>query len=97
MPIDQCDIAEGTKLDLPNRTALATVRVGDLLNIEFRPGPPPLLVAMAKTGSGAGSINSPSARQIMECIRRGNCYVAEVLDLEGLACRVHIRRSKRGE
>lgn len=90
-----CDIVETTELEMLNRTALATVRVGDVLHIELRSGAPPLLVAMAKTGSAVGAINTGTFRQIVECIRFGHEYVAQVLVLKGALCRVRIRPRRR--
>ena len=86
-----CRIVETTVLELPNRTTLSTVSVGDLLKIELRSAPN-RLVAMAKIGSAAGSINSPLTQEITQCILEGHQFVAEVLQLRGTTCKVRVRR-----
>jgi hypothetical protein len=87
-----CDIVQTTVLTSPNRTALALVRVGDTLTVEFRPGPPSLLVAMTNAGTAAGAITCASKTQIAKCTQLGVKYVAKVLSLRGHRCRVRIRR-----
>lgn len=91
---DPCDLVETLLLDLPNRTALSTVHVGDILPVELRTGPPLLLVVMAKTGSGAGSIGSSVKAVVADCILAGHAFVAEVLWLEGTSCEVRLRRKR---
>src|SRR5262245_24945397 len=88
--LKSCDIVERTVLKSPNLTALALVRVGDTLDIEFRPGPPALLVAMTSAGTAAGAIDCPSSPQIVECIQLGVRYVAKVLSLRERFCRVRV-------
>src|SRR5690349_17702272 len=66
---DACDISEVTTLNSPNRTTVSTLRVGDVLDIELRLGPPRQLLAM-RTSEVAGSITSPKSAQIIQCISR---------------------------
>lgn len=82
---------ESTLLTVPNRTALRSVKVGDLLRAEYRPGPPPLLVAMTKNGSAAGAIDSRTTRAIIDCIQCGIEYDAQVTSIKGLKCRVRMQ------
>jgi hypothetical protein len=67
-PPDPCNLVENTNLNSPNRAVLTGLRVGDVLSIEFRPGPPRQLVATTSSGDVAGSITSPSMPQIIQCI-----------------------------
>src|ERR1700693_3812498 len=69
-PSDPCNIIETTSLNSVVRTVLTTLRVGDVLDVVFIPGPPQRLVAQA-SGSIAGSITSPSMPQIIQCIKQG--------------------------
>jgi hypothetical protein len=87
----RCNIVETTVLALPNRAALALVKVGDVLQVEFRPGPPPLLVAMTRAGTAAGAIDCASRSQIAACIQLGVNYVAKVLLLSGSSCKVRVQ------
>jgi hypothetical protein len=58
-PPDPCNITENTTLNSPDRTVLASLRVGDMLTVVFQPGPPRRLVAEQSPGVVAGSITSP--------------------------------------
>jgi hypothetical protein len=70
---------------------LATLRAGDILNVDFQPGPPRRLVAV-HAGSVAGSITSPHSPQIIQCIsRNGRVFVAEVIMIRGGVCQVQVR------
>jgi hypothetical protein len=88
---DPCNIVERTPLNSPNSTVLATLRVGDILNVVYVPGPPQRLVAEQSHGVIAGSITSPSMLQIIQCIQRGYAYVAEVMSIRGAICEVTVR------
>jgi hypothetical protein len=91
-PPDPCNITENTTLNSPDRTVLASLRVGDMLTVVFQPGPPRRLVAEQSPGVVAGSITSPSMLQIIQCISRdGHAYVAEVLSIRGAICQVRVR------
>jgi hypothetical protein len=86
-----CDITEDTILNSVDRTVLATLRVGDLLDVVFEPGPPQRLIARTSGGATAGSITSPSMLRLIQCIRTGVQYVAEVTAIRGAQCHVRIR------
>jgi hypothetical protein len=82
-PRDACDIIEATTLNSPNRTMVATLRVGDILDVDFRAGPPRQLLAI-RDGAIAGSITSPKSAQIIQCItRNARAYLAEVRSIRG--------------
>ena len=88
---DPCDVTEVTLLNSPNRTVVSTLRVGDRLVIELRPGPPRQLLAV-HASQIAGSITSPKSAQIILCIQRQNrAYIAEVRSIRGGLCEVEIR------
>jgi len=90
-PGDACDITEFTTLNSPNRQVVSTLRVGDLLDVELRIGPPRQLVAQ-QNGTIAGSITSPKSTQIIQCIsRQHRAYVAEVKSIRGGVCQVEVR------
>jgi len=42
-------------------------------------------------GQVAGTITSSIIQSLAECMEKGYEYVAEVIDVQGGACRVHIR------
>ena len=90
-PTDACDITEVTTLSSPNRMIVSTLRVGDILDLELRLGPPRQL--LAKRGDQvAGSITSPKSAQIIQCIsREGRAYVAVVRTIRSGLCNVEIQ------
>lgn len=92
-PSDDCDIREQTRLNSPDRTVLATLRVGDVLKLRLENGPPVVLLADDPRGKPAGSITSPMLPQIVQCIRRGRTYEAEIQALSGAVCEIQIRPS----
>lgn len=92
-PSDDCDIRERTRLNSPDRTVLATLRVGDVLRLRLENGPPVVLLALDARERPAGSITSPMLPQIIQCIRRGRTYEAEVQAMNGAVCEVQIRPS----
>lgn len=90
---DPCNIVETTTLNSANRTVVSTLRVGDLLDVVFQPGPPQRLVAEKSPNVIAGSITSPAMLQIIQCIvQGGNQYVAEVQSIRGAVCQVKVQR-----
>lgn len=90
-PNDACAIFERTRLNSPDKTVLATLRVNDVLKLELKDGRPVLLLAVDSRGRTAGSITSPKLPQIIACIRQGRAYEAEVQTLNGAICEVQIR------
>jgi hypothetical protein len=90
-PDDACAIFERTRLNSPDKTVLATLRVNDVLKLELKDGRPVLLLAVDSRGRPAGSITSPKLPQIVACIRQGRSYEAEVQALNGAICEVQIR------
>ena len=86
-----CDVVENTTLNSPNRTVIATLRQGDVLDVDLDSGPPQRLLAATRAGATAGSITSPSMLQIITCIKAGHAYIAEVLTIRGAVCQIQIR------
>ena len=86
-----CNITEVTTLNSLNRTTASTLRVGDVLDVELRVGPPRQLLA-TRSDAVAGSITSSRSAQIIQCIKRENrAYVAVVVMIRGGLCKVEIR------
>jgi hypothetical protein len=70
------------------------LRIGDVLDVVFQPGPPQLLLAQTSAGAIAGSITSPSQLQIIDCINtRGVRYEAAVVVVRGAVVQVRIARA----
>ena len=85
---DPCDITEVTTLNSPDRTVLATLRDGNILDIELQEG----RRLLAKHGSNvAGSVTSASHARILQCMRNGRKYEAVVRSIRSGSCVVRIR------
>lgn len=89
-PANECNLIEMTLLNSPNRDVLVGLRSGDRLVVRFEQGPPQRLLAEDNRGNVAGSITGPKMTQIIQCIRAGHEYNAEVLSVHGSQCRVRI-------
>jgi hypothetical protein len=94
LQVDPCKIVEIVDLSQTNKTALKAVRVGQRLQVEFRPTPPQRLVVMTKQGSAAGAIVSPRSQKLIDCIEQGRKYVAKVIALSEGQCRVLVQLTR---
>ena len=86
---DDCDIVEKVPLNSPKKTVLATLKVGDDLDVVLVSKS---LIARSKAGNDAGSLTPKSLARLIACIEKGNDYVASVVKVVGGACEVEIRR-----
>jgi len=89
---DPCDIDEITVINSPDRSVLATLRVGDSLIVELLSGPPRRLIVKSASGAVVGSITSASLPQLVKCSQNGVQYYAEVLGIRGAVCQVRVHR-----
>src|SRR4051794_29645106 len=71
-PAAPCDLTENTTLNSPVRAVIATLRVGDVLDVRLDLGPPQRLLAQRSNGDIAGAITSISMLQLIRCITEGN-------------------------
>lgn len=85
---DPCAITEVTTLNSPDRTVLATLRVGDVLVLALQDGR--RLLAM-HGDRVAGSVTSASHAHILQCMQQGRQYDALVRSVRGGACEVRIQ------
>jgi hypothetical protein len=88
---DRCVFTEITTLSSPNAAVIATLAVGDRLNVVYEAGPPQRVVAMTPANVIAGSITSAKLLLIIECIGEGRQYVAIVTAIAGGRVTVEIR------
>jgi hypothetical protein len=75
----------------PDRTVLATVRVGDALDVHYEQGPPKQLLVRTANGAILGSLTSPSLPQIIQCSAQGYQYAAVITGIQGGMCNVQIQ------
>jgi hypothetical protein len=88
-----CDIVERVPLNSPKPSGLAQLKPGATLDVVLTPGPPQSLVAKIRnTGQVAGSLTPKSLVRLLQCIKAGNIYVADVIAVKGGFVEVEIRR-----
>lgn len=75
-------------LEAPVPGVADALSVGDVLNVVLHEGPPPVVALNAPTGL-AGSV-VPTLR-LLDCLRRGVAFEAEVHSASGGAVRVEVR------
>jgi hypothetical protein len=91
--ISECaTLIERTFVNSPVPTAIAALRVGDVLSVELHSvGPVPTLRALTAAGVVVGSLTPTRLPQLVECIGGGFQYVAVVQEIVGARVRVEIR------
>src|SRR5437870_382356 len=81
-----------TILMSPQVPALASVKVGNVLTVALQGAQQHRFVAVLNaSGAPIGTVGSDRTIQLIDCLDRGYVYVAEVVALDGAACRVLIR------
>jgi hypothetical protein len=90
-----CDsLVVDTTLNSPDRAVVNTLKIGMKLVVALDRTPQgrDLLVARTQSGSTAGSLTPPRLLDIINCMKGGHNYIAELLaDPTGGDCRVRIR------
>ena len=89
---DPCDIVSHTNLNSPDPAVIRTLRPGDKLDVHLQAGPPRILQARNTAGLVAGSITSPEMPRIIDCMRQGVIFVADVVSVRGGVCQVRVHR-----
>lgn len=92
--VDCASLVVDTTLNSPEPLVVKTLKKGDKLAVELGRSPQGRDFLLAKTLSGqvAGSLTPPRVLDIMNCLKSGHSYIAEVLaDPTGGECRVRIR------
>ena len=90
--VDTCaTLREITTLNSPQRAIIVLLHVGDLLDVTVSTQGKAVIVQALYQGQVAGTITSSIIQKLAECINGGHIYVAEVIELNGGACKVRIR------
>lgn len=83
-PDSPCNVVELTVVNSPNRTVVTTIRVNDVLEVRYVPGPPKQLIVVTGGNAILGSLTPPSMAQLIACITaQGVNYEAVVLGIQG--------------
>ena len=89
---DSCEkLTSETTLTSPVRSVIEQLSKGVLLDVNVTDSGGTRVVQALYNGTVAGSITSTIIQKIAECIENGHTYVAEVLSVQGGACRVRVR------
>lgn len=75
-----------TVLTYPNKELLATLEVGKILTVHVQEE----RISVMYGDQIAGYVEAPENNSIIECVKAGTFYVAEILELEGAVCNVKI-------
>ncbi len=82
-----CEMLEVlTVLTHPNEELLATLEVGQILTVHVQEE----RVYVMYGDQIVGYVEAPENSRIIECVKAGTFYVAEILELEGAVCNVKI-------
>lgn len=88
---DPCAIFQQAPLNSPRAAVVATLNVGDILSVVLNEaGIRPVLEVHAPTGI-VGALTHNGHMLIIDCIRRGRSYVAEVISRSGPAVDLLVR------
>jgi hypothetical protein len=80
-----------TVLLSPRPEVIASVKTGEVLVLKLESqGDKPIVVATRKNGDEVGTIGSPHLLQLISCMQEGHKYTADVVSVEGGACRVRV-------
>src|SRR4051794_16294708 len=77
------------------KDALRSIRVGNSLAVKLEGTGSDRYVVVTHNAEIVGTIGSDSAIDLIECIDKGNVYVADVLSIEEGACRVLVHLKDR--
>ena len=91
-PGDSCEtLSQQTTLNSPNRAVLNQLNKGTVLEVSVNKTGKAVTIEALHNGQVAGTITASIIQRLAECIEKGYQYVAEVIDVQGGACRVQIR------
>ncbi len=71
-----------TDIRSPAPAVVGQIQVGDVLDVQLRPGPPQTIV-LVFNGQDVGGIVSPKAGRLRECLAGGTRYTATVIGKTG--------------
>ena len=89
-------LTDTTVLNSPNSSVVPSLKKGDVLTLAARPSGNSVIVEARQGNRVAGSITSAIIQRLIECMKQGHEYVAEVLEnAQGGACKVFIHHKPK--
>jgi hypothetical protein len=87
-----CKLDIITHIATPNPAVIATLKVGDVLDVVLQAARGPV-VLITKTKQQAGGILPDAIAELIQCISEGNNYQAKVIDKKGGNVQVRIKNA----
>lgn len=88
---DPCAIVQQAPLNSPRPAVVSTINVGDILDVVLNAGGPRPVLEVHRQGAVAGSLTHTGHVAIIDCIRQGHRYVADVVSRSGGALDLLVR------
>lgn len=88
---DKCAIYEQAVLASPDAAVVSSLRVGEILTVGLETSPRNRVVARTNDGAVVGAITSVHLVDMIECMKDGFTYEAEVHSINGGRVEVEIR------
>jgi hypothetical protein len=86
-----CDsLSVVTTLNSPNKDVLKGIKPKDVLDIIVVKQNNAVVVQALHNGNVAGSVTATIVQKLAECVDEGYNYVADVIEIEGGACKIRI-------
>jgi hypothetical protein len=90
-PPTRCELLViDTQLSSPKAAVIASISVGDILDVALRPHDGGVLVVVLHNEEVAGGLASPNLPRLRECIEGGTQYAAEVNAINGAQVKVRV-------
>ncbi|HTE89300.1 MAG TPA: hypothetical protein VK639_10120 [Terriglobales bacterium] len=90
--IDPCDIVFETILSSVDVSELGRASAGEVLQVETVLEQQIERLCVKRGNATVGVIANPRGTEVLACMKRGNHYVARVIDVRGNHCRVRVER-----
>ena len=90
-PVFDCaDLVIDTQISSPKPAVIATLKVGDLLEVATQNSAGAVVVVLLHKGKVAGGLASPQLHRLRECLNSGTQYRAEVKSINAGQVRVRV-------
>jgi hypothetical protein len=96
-PADVCDLDFTVALSAVNLQVVRALTVGAVLGVDLAPiGNLEAVVCRRPAGEVVGTLAAfEGLANLIDCMRRGNRYSADIVHINGATCTVHVRRKTK--
>jgi hypothetical protein len=93
-PSSSCDtLGFDAALSSPDPAVVSKLKVDWILRIESRAAGGTKVAVAVIDGRVVGTLTSPEAIRLIDCMDEGHTYYASILEIKGGLCRIRIRHS----